>query len=106
VEFWHVGDDGLSERLAEEVDRAFLRSPDFKPSNGRKPGTLIVHIPTNVDWRRIGNRLQVLYVVEFSSTNGQKLGVHKGSCWENQLAECADRIVKDSKSAARKMRDK
>jgi len=65
VEFWHTGDDGLSQKLADEVERAFERSPDFILSTGRKPGALIVAIPTNVDWKKIRERTQVLYQVEF-----------------------------------------
>jgi hypothetical protein len=44
VEFWHVGDDGLSQRLRDEVESAFQRSSDFTSSSGKKPGTLVVYI--------------------------------------------------------------
>ena len=78
IEFWHVGDDALSERLAEQTESLLMRSSDFKLSSGRKPGTLIVTIPTNVEWKRIDKRDRVRYTVEFSSTDGQKLGVRTG----------------------------
>jgi hypothetical protein len=70
VEFWHVGDDGLSERLADAVDKAFERSSDFTPSSGKKPGTLVVYIPENVDWTKKLGRTKVLYHVEFKSIDG------------------------------------
>src|SRR5260370_18631148 len=54
VEFWHVGDDGLSQRLAGRVESEFERSPNFAIGSGKKPGTLVVTIPTNVEWKLVG----------------------------------------------------
>lgn len=104
VEFWHVGDDVLSERLADQTESFFKRSPNFTLSSGRKPGTLIVTISRNVEWQKVGKRDRVHYTVEFSSTDGQKLGVRTGSCWDDNLATCAAQIVKDAKVAARKIK--
>lgn len=104
IEFWHVGDDTLSERLAEQTEVLFMQSPDFTLSSGRKPGTLIVTIPTNVEWKRVDKRDRVRYTVEFSWRDGQKLGVRTGSCWDDKLAECAAHIVRDASVAARKVR--
>ncbi len=56
VEFWVVGDDGLTQRLRDAVERALKSSSEFTMSYGKKPGTLIVQIPTNVDWERVGSR--------------------------------------------------
>jgi hypothetical protein len=42
VELWHVGDDGLSPRVADQVETAYKRSPEFVLSSGHKPGTLVV----------------------------------------------------------------
>ena len=103
VEFWHVGDDVLSERLADQTESLFKRSPNFTLSSGRKPGTLIVTIPRNVEWQRVGKRDRVHYTVEFSSIGGQKLGIRTGSCWDDNLVTCATQIVKDAKAAARKL---
>lgn len=44
VEFWHTGDDGLSQKLADQVEGAFARSPDFTLSRGQQPGAMIVTI--------------------------------------------------------------
>jgi hypothetical protein len=103
VEFRHVGDDGLSERLADQIERAFRLSADFTLSSGRKPGTLIVTIPTNVDWKQVGGRTQVLYTVEFTSSDDHNLGSSKGSCWEGALVICAEQIVNQARTAVRKM---
>jgi hypothetical protein len=104
VEFWHVGDDALSEKLADRIEAAFNRSPDFTLSSGRKSGTLVVRIPTNVVWKRqISKRGRALYTVEFSSTDGRNLGVRTGSCWDDALEKCAAQIINYAKIAARKI---
>ena len=50
VEVWCGGDDGLTLRLRDALENAFKSSPAFALSTGKKPGTLIVTIPT----RRVG----------------------------------------------------
>ncbi len=48
-------------------------------------------------------RTQVLYAVEFTSADDAKLGSSKGSCWDTKLEKCATQVVKDAKTAARKI---
>lgn len=103
VEFWHTGDDGLSQKLSYEVEQTLKQSPDFTMSSERRPDTLVVRIPTNVDWNKVGQRTKVLYTVEFSSRDNRKFGGYKGSCWEDQMSKCAAQIVKKAKIAARKI---
>ena len=103
VEIWHVGDDGLSERLADSVEAAFAHSPDFETSTGRRPGTLVMTIPSNVEWTRVGSRLKARYIVEFSTIDGKSLGRHTGFCWEDDLAQCSEQIMKNALAAARKL---
>jgi hypothetical protein len=103
VEFWHTGDDGLSQKLAYQVERAFERSPDFTLSSERGPDTLVVRIPTNVEWNKVGNRTQVLYSVEFGSADNKTISTSTGSCWDDRVAKCAAQIVKAARIAARKI---
>jgi len=103
VEVWCSGDDGLTVRLRDAIENAFESSSDFRLSNGKKPGTLVVTIPTNVDWKKVGRRTRVLYNVEFASVDNQKVGTSRGACWDNRLANCASRILNDAKTAARKI---
>ena len=79
VEYWHVGDDGLSQRFTVAVEAAFKEAPDFTPSFGKKPGTLIVYVPHNVRWEKKLWRTRALYTVEFKSSEGQDLGTESGS---------------------------
>jgi hypothetical protein len=55
------------------VVEAFNSSPDFELSSGDRPGSLVVTIPTNVDWKEIGKRTRVMYKVEFTSTENSLL---------------------------------
>jgi len=103
VEVWCGGDDGLTLRLRDTLESAFRLSPEFTVSSGKKPGTLIVTIPTHVKWKQIDRRTQVLYTVKFASTENQNIGTSTGSCWGDALKKCADHIVKDAKVAVRKI---
>ncbi len=100
VEVWGGADDGLTIRLRDALKDAFRSSTDFHLSSGNKPGTLVITLPSNVGWKPVGGRTQVLYTAEFAS-DGQNLGPSKGSCWDDALAKCAAQIVKDAKIAAR-----
>jgi hypothetical protein len=101
VEVWVVGDDGLTQGLTVALEIAFGSSPDFTLSYGKKPGTLVVEIPTNVGWKKVGTRTKVLYTVEFTTTDGRKISTATGSCWDDVIAKCASHIVKDARIAAR-----
>ena len=102
VEFRHVGDDGLSEKLADEVEAVFKKSSDLTLSSAKAPGTLVLTIPANVDWKKIGTRTQVLYTVEFSTTAGQIISKNAGHCWDDRLRDCAAQIIGDARIAARR----
>jgi len=104
VEVWHTGDDALTEKLNAALEEAFGKSPDFTPSYGQKPNTLIVAIPTNVDWKEVGKRTRVLSRIEFLwSKNNRILGTSTLACWDDMLARCVEKVVKDAKRAARKI---
>jgi hypothetical protein len=103
VEVWTGGDDGLTQRLRDEVENKFKSSFDFVLSSGKKPGTLIVTIPTHVAWTQQGTRTHVRYKVEFSSSDDIGIGKSSGSCWDDNLAECAARIYGGAQRAARKL---
>lgn len=103
VEVWCRGDDGLTLKLRDTLETALKSSSEFHLSSGKKPGTLIITIPLHVGWQVVGNRTQVLYSVEFASTENQDLGSGTGSCWEDALSKCARKIVKDAKITARKI---
>ena len=103
VEVWNVGDDGITRSLRDALEAAFRSSPDFTLSYVKKPGTLVVLIPTNVGWKKIGGRTKVLYTVEFKTIGGRKISATKGSCWDDALTKCATHVLKHARTAARKI---
>lgn len=105
VEVWCVGDDGLTHGLRDALENAFKSSSDFQLSSGKKPGTLVVTIPTNVVWKQAkqaDRRTKVLYRVEFASADDKTISKSAGSCWDDALMKCADRIVKEARTASGK----
>jgi hypothetical protein len=103
VEVWKGGDDGLTNKLSDTIETAFRSASDFHLSNGKMPGTLMVTIPSNVRWKKVGQRTKVFYDVKFSSVDGRDIGASKGSCWDDSFGTCATRIVKDARIVSRKM---
>ena len=103
VEVWAGGDDVLTQQLRDAVERKFKSSFDFVSSSGKKPGTLIVTIPTHVAWTQHGTRTHVRYRVEFSSSDGVGVGRSSGSCWDDNVSVCAAQIYGDAQKAVRKL---
>jgi hypothetical protein len=104
VEVWRVGDDGLTLRFTDAIESALKASQNFTLSDGKKEGTLLVTIPTNLRWKRIAGRTRALYAVEFSTLEGLRFDGSTGSCWDNELHKCASQIVRDAKITAGKIR--
>ena len=104
LEFWHVGDDALSQSLAQEVYTALAAAPDFVPSTGKRQGSLLVEIPANVTTKQVGKRTRVTYTVKYSTATDHVLSTNNGSCPEKQLSVCATQIVKGARIAARKVK--
>jgi hypothetical protein len=67
VEFWHVGDDGLSQRLIVAVETAFRQSSDFRLTPIGAGRRLVVTIMRNVEWEPVGKKINATYTVRFSS---------------------------------------
>lgn len=103
VELWCGGDDTLTQGVCDAVYREFASTPGFVVDSEETPGTLIVTIPTNVDWEERGKRTRVFYKVEFTTTDDKKLGTKKGACWHDDFRTCASQVVKHAKNAARKL---
>jgi hypothetical protein len=68
VEFWHTGDDALSQKLTVAVEAAFRESADFRltpiDTGGRR---LVVWSMSNVEWEIVGDRTKATHTVRFSS---------------------------------------
>jgi hypothetical protein len=104
LEFWHVGRDPLSDKLADAVYTALAQAQDFAPSSGKQPGSLLVELPDNVRAVKAGKRSKVTYTVNFLHANDQRISSSEGSCAENRLSVCADQILKRARIAARQVK--
>ena len=105
LEVWRGGDDGLTLRFADALEASFRRFPAFVLSSGKRPGTLVETIPSNVGWKQVGSRTKVIYSVEFTGTAAQPLGRSEGSCWEDQLRVCAAQVVKAAVPVAARLHE-
>lgn len=100
VEVWRVGDDGLTLKFSEAVEAELRANASFVLSRGKKPGTLIVRIPSNVEWEPAGSDTRVKYEVAFETADSKHLRVKKGSCLESSLSQCAQEIVREAELVA------
>jgi hypothetical protein len=98
VEFWHVGDDGLSEHLADTVEAAIKSSPDFELAHGQA-GAIKLAIPANVRASAVGVRQRVNFLIEVSIP-GRPLAASSGACFDDRLQECANSVLKTLRRAA------
>jgi hypothetical protein len=103
VVLWCTGDDELSQRMCKAFFAAFESSPDFNLQEENKLGNPIVTIPENVDWKEVGKRTKIIYVVEFSTSDERVFMTRKGWCWHGEYAKCANQILKEARVAARKL---
>jgi hypothetical protein len=89
VEVRTGGDDGLTQRLADQVRATFAATQGYTAAHS--PKRLIITIPTHVQWREIKGRTKITYHVEIAS--GSKSIRRSGSCWETDMPLCAHQVV-------------
>jgi hypothetical protein len=101
VAIWRAGDDGLTLRFADALQAAFRASPRFSEGQSKEPGTLIVTIADHLGWKEVGNRTRASYKVTYSDFSKRPLGSVGGTCWDDELDQCAAKVVKQAEKAAR-----
>jgi hypothetical protein len=97
VELWTGGDDGLTQRFADSVRTAISESRDFSEAPANK-GALVVRIPTHVYWSEVRGKINFSVVVIMTDSHSKYLGVSTGSCWEEEMKSCAERVVADARN--------
>jgi len=90
------GDDSLTLKLANALEKEFGSSKNFTINNDETPETLIVTIPTHLEWKKIEERIRAYYIIKFSSVYNQILLISAGSCFEDDMLECVNKIIKDA----------
>jgi hypothetical protein len=99
VDVAYNGADALTRSLEQTLRKQISSSRDFALSSDQRRA-LILSIAENVKLKKIANHNQVSYKVSFISQQ-KTISVSVGSCWEGQLAECADQILHDAKITIR-----
>jgi hypothetical protein len=99
IEVWRGGDDGFTSRFADALELAFGKDRGFALSSGKQQGTLIVTIPTNVEWTTVAGHTEVVFLVEFTTVTNESLGNSRGKCSADRLEVCAALVIKDANTA-------
>ena len=101
TEYAWTGDDGLTQRFREALERALEASRDFDVRRAGAREKLRLSIPSNLYGAEIGGRLNFQYVVIFTNQDSKYLGVSIGSCWAEraEIASCAGTVLHDATEA-------
>jgi hypothetical protein len=86
----------LTNKLSDAIESAFATSDAFALKRGDKSKTLTITIPTNVHWKRVENHNEVFYTVELKQKSPERTETDSGSCEDDKLSVCADRIFRSA----------
>lgn len=102
VELWRRGHDVLRAKFHAAVEDALSSSPDFTLTSkgGRKSGG---HSSDPSRMEKTFWRTRIIYTVEFSTKDEQLIGVSQGYCWKSSVKKCAESVLEDARSAAKKI---
>ena len=98
VEVWCGGDDGLTSKVCDATEQAFRAAQDFPLRKADETAKYKVVIATNVDWKKVRGRLQILYAIELRNMDDKEIGRFKGSCWESKVQACGTQILGSTRS--------
>ncbi|RYY77008.1 MAG: hypothetical protein EOO52_05825 [Gammaproteobacteria bacterium] len=95
IDIIYVGSDELTKSLERELRTQISHSREFAMSSDKRSEMQLLMVE-DVKLKKIANHNQVSYKVNFN-TQQKLVGVSTGSCWEEQIFECADKILRDAK---------
>jgi hypothetical protein len=95
----YSGSDVLTKSLESALRARISQSEDFKLDSGQRNELQLV-IAEDVKLKKIANHNQVSYKVNFVSQQ-KTLSLSIGSCWQEQMQECAEQILRDAKITIR-----
>jgi len=95
VDISYTGEDLLTQSLEKELQAKISHSRDFTMSSNQRSDLQLL-IAENIKVKVVANHNQLSYKVNFISQQ-KILSVSAGSCWQDQLYECADQILRDAK---------
>lgn len=83
----------MTSRLRDASEQAFNASSDLPLAIKDRHAVYKVVIPTNVDWKQVGNRTKVIYTIVVMKMDDRKVGTFKGSCWDSDFRRCGTQVV-------------
>jgi hypothetical protein len=89
IEIWSGADDGLTQRLVDELRQTVAKDPRFRLALAYTSGAFKILIPTNVQWTKMS--ADVTVSADFS-IDGKALGQTTVVCTQSTLGECARKI--------------
>jgi len=99
IDINYSGVDALTKSLEDSLRTKISHSREFV-INSNQRSELQLLITEDVKLRKIANHNQASYKVNFISR--QKItSVSTGSCWQEQISECAEQILRDAKITIR-----
>jgi hypothetical protein len=99
VEIVRAYSDGLSVSLEAALKQRINHSTDFTIGrHGKSDLELVIAEPVKV--KVLANSTQVSYKVNFLSRQ-DIVSVSVGNCWQEQMSECAEQILRDAKLSQR-----
>ncbi len=99
VSISYSGADILTKSLESALRAKISLSKDFRINSSQR-SELQLLIVEDIKLKKIANHNQVSYKVNFISQQ-KTLSVSTGSCWEEQIFECADQILNDARITIR-----
>lgn len=92
------GDDGLTNRLVDEIQNRIMTSRSLTMNvDGSNP--FFISIPSNVGWNVVAGQTIVTTLIKFRRGE-RSFGQIQVTCRETQLAACARKIVTEAENKA------
>ena len=99
IDINYSGVDALTKSLEDSLRTKISHSREFV-INSNQRSELQLLIAEDVKLKKVASHNQVSYKVNFISR--QKItSVSTGSCWQEQISECAEQILRDAKITIR-----
>jgi hypothetical protein len=99
VDISYTGNDPLTSSLEKELRTKISHSRDFTMSSNQR-SELQLLVAEDIKLKKIANHMQISYKVSFVSQQ-KVLSISAGSCWQEQMSDCAEQILRDAKITIR-----
>ena len=101
VDFWRVGDDGLTQRFAEALQQRLRASGRYRLITAGEHAEIVITITDHARPVTFGGVDYFRYDVTFGRDADTIFGRSAGRCMRRQMSDCARRIVAELERALR-----